>query len=85
MIIEMKDLPPTFLTTSDEDELRHITLNFEKTLKKYVVDYQMKYFEKREGQKLGHIHMFSILHPEYEESVELIDEMLDFFKSKVLS
>lgn len=81
-IPEMKDLPPTFLTTSDEDELRHMTLNFEKTLKKYDVECQIKYFEKRESKKLGH--MFSILHPEYEESVELIDEMLDFFKSKVL-
>jgi len=78
----MKDLPPTFLTTSDEDELRHMTMNFEKSLKKYDVGYQMKYLKKREGKILGH--MFSILHPEYEESIELIDEMLRFFNSKVI-
>lgn len=79
-IPEMKDLPPNFLTTSDEDELRSMTLKFEKTLKKYNVEYKMKYYKRKEGKKLGH--MFSILHPEYEESIELIDEMLSFFKSK---
>lgn len=82
-IPEMKDLQPTFLTTSDEDELRHMTLNFEKTLKKYSVEYRMKYFEKRETKKLGHV--FSILYPGYEESIELIDELLGFFRSKVFS
>lgn len=80
-IHEMKDLPPTFLTTSDEDELRHMTLNFQKTLEKYSVKHRMKYFEKGGARKLGH--MFSVLNPEYEESIELIDEMLDFFKSKI--
>lgn len=80
-ISEIKDLPPTFLTTSDEDELRDMTLSFEKVLKKHHVEYQMSYFKKREGRKLGH--MFSILYPEYEESAELIANMLDFFKSKV--
>jgi hypothetical protein len=64
-----------------EDELRDMTLNFEKVLKKHHVAYQMNYFKKREGRKLGH--MFSILHPEYEESAELIDNILDFFKSNV--
>ena len=43
----MKYLPPVYLTTNDEDELKHMTLNFEKTLKKYDVDYQIKYFKKR--------------------------------------
>lgn len=81
-IPEMKSLPPIFLTTSDEDELRKMTLNFEKTLKKYGVEYKMKYFNKKPDKRLGH--MFSILHPEYEESVELIDDMLGFFKSKAL-
>lgn len=82
-IPEIKELPPTFLTASDEDELRQMTINFENTLKKHNIKYQMKYFLKREGKKLGH--MFSIFHPEYEESIELIDEMLNFFKSNVNS
>ena len=80
-ILEMKELPPIFLSTSDEDELRKMTLNFENTLKKYGVTYKLKYFEKGKNKKIGH--MFSILHPEYEESVELIDEMLDFFDKYV--
>jgi acetyl esterase/lipase len=78
----MKNLPPIFLTTSDEDELRHMTLNFEKSLIKYGVKHKMKYFEKIESKKLGH--MFSVLHPEYEESVDLIHEMTDFFKQSDL-
>ncbi len=80
-IHEMKDLPPFFLATSDEDELRNMTLNFGRTLRKYGVKYKMKYYEKKEDKKLGH--MFSIFHPEYKESVELIDEMLNFFKSNI--
>jgi acetyl esterase/lipase len=80
-IPEMKDLPPVYLTTGDEDELRHMTLNFEKTLQKYGVEYRMKYFNKKDGRKLGH--MFSILHPEYEESAALIGDMLGFFLSKI--
>jgi acetyl esterase/lipase len=78
-IPEMKELPPVFLSTSDEDELRKKTLNFKNTLEKYGVTNQMKYFKKGKSKRLGH--MFSILHPEYEESLELINEMLAFFKN----
>lgn len=78
-IPEMKDLPPVFLTTSEEDELCNMTLNFEKTLKKYNVKYQLKYHQKSNGKRLGHI--FSIQYPEYEESKELLDEMIQFFQA----
>lgn len=79
-IPEIKDFPPTFLTTSDEDELRFMTLNFEKTLKQHNIPYKMKYFKKQEGMKFEHI--FSVFYPERTESAELIEEMLEFFKSK---
>jgi acetyl esterase/lipase len=81
-IPEIKDLPPTFLSTSEEDLLRGMTLNFENTLKKYNVKYSLKYFNKVHNRRLGHI--FSILHPEYAESIELIDEMLNFFISSII-
>lgn len=74
---EIKELPPVFLATSDEDELRGMTFDFERTLKKHGVAYELKCFEKGRGRKLGHI--FSVLHPGYDESAELIDKMLAFF------
>lgn len=78
---EMKNLVPTLLTSSDEDELRQMTLDFEKVLQKYGVKYEMVYFNKKEDKKLGH--MFSVLHPDYEESRELMDRMTEFFRSQV--
>lgn len=78
-IPEMKDLPPVFLTTSDQDALRSMTLSFEKTLKKYNVAYQLKHCPKVDGKKLGHI--FPVQYPEYEESQALFDEMIQFFQA----
>lgn len=78
-IPEMKGLPPVFLTTSEEDELSFMTLDFEKILKKYDVKYQMKYFKRKDGRQLGHI--FGIQYPEYDESKELFDEMIGFFQT----
>lgn len=80
-IPEMKDLPPVYLTTNDEDKLKKMTLKFEKTLQKYGVKYKLKHFKKSKTKKLGHI--FSIFYPEYEESIELMDDMLSFFNSKI--
>ena len=74
---EMVILPPVFLSTSQEDELRDMTLDFERTLQKNGIPYQLKYLQKEKNKKLGHL--FAILHPNYEESVELIGEMLAFF------
>lgn len=79
-IPEMKDLPPVFMTTNEEDPLRHMTLNFEKTLQKNGVEYKLKYFKKKRGTRLGHV--FSIFHPDYIEGKEMIDEMLEFFRMR---
>jgi hypothetical protein len=54
-----------------------MTYDFEKTLQINGIKYKLKYFETGKEKKLGH--MFSILNPEYEESVELIEEMLTFY------
>lgn len=76
-IPEIKDLPPVFLATSEEDELRFMTLGFERVLKRYNVKYMLKNYGKTDNRILGHI--FSVHYPEYEESIELIDEMIKFF------
>lgn len=80
-IPEMKDLPPVFLVTSEEDLLFYMTMEFEKTLQRYHVPYRLKVFPKGDGRMLGHV--FGIQHPEYEESAECVDEMAAFFLSAV--
>jgi len=77
-IQEIKELPPVFLATSEEDELKNMTLAFEKELQRHQVAYQLRCVTKAEGKKLGHI--FSVLNPEYEESIRLTDEMIRFFR-----
>ncbi len=74
---EMALLPPVFLSTSQEDELKSMTLDFLRTLQKNKIPCQLKCFPKGQQKRLGHI--FAILHPGYEESIELIEEMLAFF------
>ena len=74
---EIAVLSPVFLSTSQEDELKNMTLDFLRTLEKNEVPHQLKYFPKGQQKKLGHI--FAILHPGYDESIELIEEMLAFF------
>lgn len=81
-IPEMRGLPPVFLTTCDEDELREMTLQFGNTLREYHVPHEMKYFPKIEKHRLGH--MFSVFYPDYPESAELMDAMLGFFRSHAL-
>lgn len=74
---EIKDLPPIYLSSSDEDKIRDMTLNFARTLEENKVKYRLKYFKKNKDRRLKHV--FCIMHPEYEESVELINDMLLFF------
>lgn len=79
-IPEMKDLPPVFLMTSEEDALSPMTLEFEKILQKHPIKYQLKHYPQNETRKLGHI--FSVQYPEYEESQEFLNEMALFFQSQ---
>jgi hypothetical protein len=76
-IPEMAALPPIFLSTSDEDQLHRMTLDFARVLKANGVVYRLKYFKKGAERRLGHI--FNVLHPDYGESAELISDMLSFF------
>jgi len=76
-LAEIKDLPPVFLATSEEDELKYMTYDFENVLKENGVCNQLVCAPKVEGRRLGHV--FSILNPDFEESDELINKMTDFF------
>jgi len=74
-ISEIDSLPPIFVTTNGDDELDFMTLYFINILKKNDVNYEF-YLEKTKQRSLGH--MFNILHPEWEESINLNNAMLEY-------
>lgn len=74
---EMRNLPPVFLITSEEDELRDMTLDFIRTLEKFNIKHELKDYSKGGNKRLGHI--FCVQFPEYEESNVAIDNMVRFF------
>ncbi len=71
-------LPPTIITTSEEDFIRDQALsvkNFldERNIKNIFLD-----FKKTSAHPLGH--GFAITHPDLEESGQVFEEINDFFK-----
>lgn len=78
-IPEMKDFPPAFLVSSEEDELGFMTKTFQKTLEKNHIEYELTYFNKTKDNRYEHI--FCLVNPERDESIALIAEMIKFFKS----
>ena len=75
-ISEINSLPPLFVTTNEDDELDFMTLYFINILRKNDMNYKFYYLEKNKQRRLGH--MFNILHPEWEESINLHNAMLEF-------
>ncbi|MBQ9768458.1 MAG: alpha/beta hydrolase [Lachnospiraceae bacterium] len=72
-------LPPCYLITSDDDNLQHYTLNFEKALTKHQVPHELvNYPKKPNNRKLTHA--FSVFYPFMDESIEVITSMLEFFR-----
>lgn len=78
---EIKNLPPVFMTSGDDDEIGEMTLRFKKVLKKNGIKHKMKYFDKTEDKRLGHV--FCIKYPDYDESVEILDEQIKFFMNSL--
>lgn len=73
----LTSLPPCFLITSEDDNLKHYTLNFEKALKKQQVSYELLYFPKGDA-KLAHA--FCVYDPLLEESTQIIKKLAQFLK-----
>lgn len=70
-------LPPCFLVTSENDNLKHYTINFTKALEKNNKYHKMIKFEKK--PKLTHA--FSVFDPTLKESGKTIREMSNFFRN----
>jgi acetyl esterase/lipase len=75
-ISEIKNLPPVFATSNENDELNFMTLYFLKILERNKLEYKYCYIENGVNNKLGHT--FNILYPELEESKKLNNEMLEY-------
>jgi acetyl esterase/lipase len=76
-----KDLPPVYLVSSDKDFARASTLDIKPRLEKLGVPHLCRYITGKTKHKL--IHVFNVIHPEWEESIEVNKEMCDFFKKYV--
>jgi acetyl esterase/lipase len=75
-IPEINTLPPLFVTTNGDDELDFMTFYFVDILEKNNVEHEFYYLEKNRQRKLGH--MFNLLNPEWEESINLNNAMLEY-------
>lgn len=76
-VVPKTQLPPTYLITSKEDLIESDTLKLEKVLVENKVDYQLKNYDKGKDKEL--VHVFSVIHPDWEESQEVIDKLSNFF------
>lgn len=69
-------LPPCFLVTSQNDNLKKYTLDFEKALTRRNVPHEYFCFPK--DKRLTHA--FSVFRPDYEESMDTIKAMHNYFE-----
>lgn len=72
------DFIPVFLVTSEEDMVHESSVDFKVLMDKLGIENVYLDYPKGGRNKLEHV--FSVLYPiEYEESVETIDKMVEFF------
>lgn len=80
-IIDYAQLPPTYLITSSGDSLAHSqTHKTAELLESKGVETIIKDYDAVNGKKLPHV--FSVLFPFDDISVEAIDDAVNFFKEK---
>lgn len=72
--------PKTLLISSDDDFLKKHTIKAEKYLLKYGIDCQTLVWGKSKTEKRKLEHVFNVLFPTWEESVETNRQISDFFK-----
>ncbi|MGI6702299.1 MAG: alpha/beta hydrolase [Christensenellales bacterium] len=73
------NIPPLYLMSSRQDFIREQTLAFVKYIEANNIRHKLRYYDKGNENKL--MHVFNVMYPHYKESVEVNDEMCDFFLS----
>lgn len=77
-LLEACTIPPCYLVTSEEDPLKEFTKAFNTELEKHGVPHQMHCWAKGERGILER--RFCVIHPQWEESRQTIDEMMEYFR-----
>ena len=72
-------LPPCFLVTSRNDNLKKYTLDFEKALARHNMPHEFFCFPR--DKRLTHA--FSVFRPDYEESTDTITAMHNYFTKQI--
>lgn len=74
------DFPKTLLISSEDDFLKSHTLKAEKYLSEYDIDCETIFWGKSKTEKRKLEHVFNVLFPTWEESVETNQRIADFFR-----
>ncbi|HOO23144.1 MAG TPA: alpha/beta hydrolase [Clostridia bacterium] len=77
----LEEFPPVFLNTCYGDFMKKQVLEFYEECKKRNVTVELKHIDAKRTNKIAHV--YSVLFPEYEESVETTDAMLAFFRKYI--
>ncbi len=75
--ILIQALPPCFMVTSHMDNFRHYTFQFEDVLARHGIVYELLEFTDKEVRLP---HAFSVFNPTLQESLDLMQDMAEFFK-----
>ena len=79
-LAECWKMPPCYLQTSREEILREHTLDFELMLTRANVFHKLRDLDGGGGHELSS--WFTVLHPEWEEAEQILQEMIIFFSKQ---
>lgn len=78
-----RKLPPLYLISSKQDILGFQTRAFAKFLKNNNYEHELHFWDKGKERKLEHV--FNVIYPLYPESIQVNDEMCQFFRKYIKS
>lgn len=78
LMLQEGKLPPIVQFTSVEDMIRADSLEFNKLLERYGNTHELHDYAKGKERQL--VHVFSVMYPDYPESIEVYNTMDAFFK-----
>jgi len=81
-MLEGTTLPPIYMSSSEQDLLLNQSEAFSKQLNACGIAHTFRKWDKIEERKLDHV--FNVLHPEWPESIETNEEMLDLFRANTV-
>lgn len=76
-----KDLPPMYLVSTVNDFAKQNTLSIKPLLEELKLKNKYRFITEKTKHKLTHV--FNVIRPEWEESIETNAEMCEFFKENI--